>query len=146
MKIYYLVTITYNKELEDGYIKQTSDQFITDAVSYTDAEQIAYAYAEQNIHGEFTLSKVVKTNLSEILNNDDSDSFFKAKVVYSTVDGDKDKEVVINSYLLVNADSAKQAIERIEEHLKSMLVPYTIPSVALTKVLEIINGMDYAKS
>ena len=137
MKIWYTCKIKHNKELEDGMVKQVTDTFLLDAVSYTDAESRVYEICERDIRGEFTVTQITKTNIAEVINHEDSEKWFKSKVVYATVDGDSDKEVKINTYILVSAETAKQAYERIEEHLNSMLVPYDIPAISLTNMLEV---------
>jgi len=129
--------VKHNKEMEDGMLKQVTDVFLLDAVSYTDAESRLYEICERDISGEFTVTQITKTNIAEVIAHEDSEKWYKSKVVYMTVDGDSDKEVKINTYLLVSADNVKQAHERIEEHLNSMLVPYEIPSITLTNILEV---------
>jgi len=137
MKIWYTCKVKHNKEMEDGMLKQVTDVFLLDAVSYTDAESRLYEICERDISGEFTVTQITKTNIAEVIAHEDSEKWYKSKVVYMTVDGDSDKEVKINTYLLVSADNVKQAHERIEEHLNSMLVPYEIPSITLTNILEV---------
>lgn len=137
MKIWYSCKVKHNKELEDGMIKQVTDAFLLDAVSYTDAESRVYEICERDISGEFTVSQITKTNIAEVINHHDADLWFKSKVVYATVDGDSEKEVKINTYLLVSAENVKQAYDRIEEHLNSMLVPFDIPSITLTNFIDV---------
>jgi hypothetical protein len=127
MKIWYSCKVKHNKEMDDGMLKQVTDVFLLDAVSYTDAESRLYEICERDVTGEFTVTQITKTNIAEV----------KSKVVYMTVDGDSDKEVKINTYLLVSAEHVKEAYERLEEHLNSMLVPYEIPSITLTNILEV---------
>ena len=137
MKIWYSCKVKHNKELDDGMLKQVTDAYLMDAVSYTDAESRMYEICERDISGEFTVTQITKTNIAEVIHHEDSEKWFKSKVVYATVDGDSEKEVKINTYLLVSADHVKQAYERIEDHLNSMLVPYDIPSITLTNILEV---------
>jgi len=39
---------------------------------------------------------------------------------------------------LINADSINEALKELEEALSSMLVPYEVPSISLTDILEVI--------
>lgn len=139
MKIYYNAKIKHNKEMDDGMLKQVTEDYLFDAVSYTDAEAKAYEYAERNISGEFSVTKITHTNISEVINHEDGDLWLKAKVCYQAVDGDSDKPININTYLLVSAVNVKQAYERIEDHLSSMLVPFSVPTIAETKILEVVT-------
>ena len=137
MKVWYSCKVKSNKEGDDGILKQVTEAYLVDAVSYTDAESRIYEAMEVNIAGEFTVTNITKTNISEVVNYEDADYWYKSKVTYSTVDGDSEKEVKINSYYLVSAENVKQAYERIEATLNSMLVPFEIPSVALSNIVEI---------
>ncbi len=137
MKIWYSCKVKHNKEMDDGMLKQVTDAFLLDAVSYTDAESRLYEICERDIHGEFTVTQITKTNIAEVIMEEDAEKWYKSKVVYMTVDGDSEKEVKINSYLLVSAEHVKQAYEKLEQHLNSMLVPYEIPSITLTNFLEV---------
>lgn len=137
MKIWYSCKVKFTKETEDGFLKQVSENYLVDAVSYTDAETRIYGIMEDHVRGEFSVASIAKTNLSEVINYEDEENWYKCKVTYSTVDGDKAKEVKVTSYMLVSAADVKQAFERVEDNLSSMLVPFEIPSITLTNFVEV---------
>lgn len=141
MKTWYSCKVKHNKEGEDGILKQVTDTFLLDAVSYTDAEARMNEVVARDISGEFAVTNISKTNIAEVINYEDSDTWFKCKVTYSTVDGDNAKEVKINTYILVCALHVKQAFERIEKHFEGMLVPYDIPSITQTNFIEVYPYM-----
>ena len=137
MKIWYSCKVKFSRETEDGFLKQVTENYLVDAISYTEAETRIYGLMEQNVHGEFSVTNISKTNLSEVINYEDEEAWFKCKVTYSTVDGDKGKEVKVTTYFLVAAAHVKQAYERVEDNLSSMLVPFDIPSINLTNFVEV---------
>lgn len=137
MKTWYTCKIRHNKEGEDGFIKQVTEAFLVDAVSYTDAEARITEIAERDISGEFGITQISKTNIAEIIPDDEAFTGFKCKVVYATVDGDSEKEVRINTYMLIAALHVKQAFEKIEDHFKGMVVPYEIPSITQTNIIDV---------
>lgn len=137
MKIWYSCKVKFTKETEDGFLKQVSENYLVDAVSYTDAESRIYAIMEDYVRGEFSVASISKTNLSEVINYEDEENWYKCKVTYSTVDGDKAKEVKVTTYFLVSAGDVKQAFERVEDNLSSMLVPFEIPSITLTNFIDV---------
>lgn len=142
MKIWFTCKARYSKEDDEGILKQVTEAYLVDAVSYTDAESRIYAALEQNIAGEFEVKAISKSNISEVINYEDSDYWYKSKVSYSTVDGDSDKEVKINTYFLVGAEDVKQAFERVEDNLSSMLVPFEIPSIVKTPIVEVYPYLE----
>ncbi len=137
MKLWYSCKVKYGKQNDEGIMKQVSEPFLVDAWTYTEAESRIYEAMEQNVAGEFSIHSITKTNISEVINYEDADYWYKCKVSYSTVDGDAGKEVKINTYFLVSAENVKQAFERVEDNLSSMLVPFEIPSITLTNIVEV---------
>lgn len=142
MKIWFTCKAKYGKENDEGIMKQVTEAYLVDAVSYTDAESRIYAALEQNIAGEFAVTAITKSNISEVINYEDSDYWYKCKVTYSTVDGDSEKEVKINTYFLVGAEDVRQAFVRVEDNLSSMLVPFEIPSIAKTNIVEVYPYLE----
>ncbi|MBU2912442.1 MULTISPECIES: DUF4494 domain-containing protein [Reichenbachiella] len=137
MRIWYSCKVKYGKVDEEGVMKQTTEAFLVDALTYTEAESRIYEAMERDVSGEFSVNSITKTNIGELLHLEDADYWYKAKVSYSTVDGDSDKEVKVNTYFLVNAEDLKQAFERVSESLNTMLVPFEIPSIAKTNIVEV---------
>lgn len=137
MKTWYNCKVKHNKEADDGMLKQVTDSFLIDAVSYTDAETRMNDIGAQDFSGEWAVTQITKTNIVEVIPSEEAETWFKCKVSYSTLDGDSEKEKKINTYMLVAALHIKQAFEMIEEHFKGMLVPYDIPSITLTNIIEV---------
>lgn len=137
MKIWYSCKVKYGKVNDEGIMKPTTEVFLVDAMSYTEAESRIYEAMERDISGEFTVTNISKTNIGELVHLEEADYWYKAKVTYSTVDGDSGKEVKVNTYFLVNAEDLKEAFDRISDSLNSMLVPFEIPSIAKTNIVEV---------
>lgn len=142
MKIWYQCKAKYAKENDEGILKQTSELHLVDAVSYTDAESRIYGAMERTVSGEFQIMTISKTNISEVINFDNADYWYKCKVQYSTVDGDSEKEVKINTYILTSATDVKQAYEKVEKSLDNMLVPFEISSITKTNIVEVFPQQD----
>ncbi|MFY0599086.1 MAG: DUF4494 domain-containing protein [Cyclobacteriaceae bacterium] len=141
MKTWYSCKVKYSKEQENGMLKQVTEAYLVDALSYTEAESRIYEAMERDIRGEFAVTQITKTNISEIIKeeNESAEDWYKCKIVYSTVDGDSDKEVTITNYFLAAADNITDSIEKTKEFLNSMIVPYSIPSVSLTKIMDVFE-------
>lgn len=137
MKIWYSCKVKYEKTDDEGIRKMVTDNFLVDAYTYTEAESRIYEAMERDVSGEFTVNSISKTNIGELIHFEDEDDWYKCKVSYSTVDGDNGKEVKINSYFLVNAEDIRQAFDRVSENLNSMLVPFEIPSISKTNIIEV---------
>ena len=140
MPSWYLGKIKYQQEQENGALKTISEAYLVDAVSYTDAEARIYRIVADNTP-DFQVSSLTKMKLSDVFHFEDEggEKWFKCKTFYVSIDDSKGtaKEKKIISYMLVNADSPKQGIDRIEKSLATMLIPYEITDVNLTPILEV---------
>ena len=56
---------------------------------------------------------------------------------YEAVDADSEKARKVNQNFLVSASSVKQAFERIEESLSTLMVDFEIPSIIVSPIVEI---------
>lgn len=137
---WYLAKIKSQQETESGVLATVSETFLLDSVSYTDAEAMLYGHVASN-HPDFTIDSLNRIELSDVFEEEDGDIFFKAKMFYTSIDDTKGpaKEKKINSVMLINASDPKQALERIADKLKNMLVPYTITDINTTQILDIVR-------
>lgn len=134
-----LVRIKYLREQENGSLKTIKETYLIDCVSFTDAEARAYKVLSE-VLDEFQVEGISRIKLSDVFHFEESgEKWFKVKSFYVSIDDSKGsvKEKKIISYMLVNADSPKEAIERIEKSLATMLIPYEITDVILTPILEV---------
>tara|TARA_R110002020_G_scaffold28871_1_gene91525 strand:- start:1852 stop:2355 length:504 start_codon:yes stop_codon:yes gene_type:complete len=137
MKIWYVAKIKYQKQTDEGLLKLVTESYLVDAVSFTEAEARIIEVMAPEISGEILVDSIAKATYTEILNYEDSDKWFKGRVTYISVDGDGGKEKKVSTYFLVSANTTKEAYERIDDSLSSMLVPFEVPSVSLTNIIEV---------
>lgn len=137
MKTWYSCKIKHTKENDDGILKQVTEAYLVDAVSYTEAETRIYEIAQEITHGEFFVTQITKTNITELVKFTEDDDWYKCKVSYIAADDDSGKEKKINVYLLVCAKNVGEAYEHISRYLTGMLVPYEVPSIAKSNIMEV---------
>lgn len=136
MKTWFMCKVKYQKEEENGKVKNVTEPYLVDAMSFTEAEARIYEELGSIIRGEFIVSGISKSRIIDIFHYDDSDVWYKCKVTYS-VEEESGKEKKIKNYMLVTASDVKQAYERIFESLNNMLVPFTVPEILETPIVEI---------
>ncbi|MCA0231581.1 MAG: DUF4494 domain-containing protein [Bacteroidetes bacterium] len=137
-----LVKIKYQQEQENGGLKTITESYLIDCVSFTDAEARAHKVVSENRSlPDFTIFGISKMKLSDVFHFEEEggEKWFKCKTVYISIDDSRGavREKKYISFMLVNADSPKQAIERIEKSLATILIPYEITDVNLTPILEV---------
>jgi len=137
MRTWFQVKVKYTKENEEGLLKSISEQYLIDAVSFTEAEAILYDRLGSMIRGDFSVIAIAKSNIVDVFLYEDSDVWFKCKVSYLVADPDSGKEKKVNQYMIVTASDVPQAHERIQESLSNMLVSFRVPDVVVSPIVEI---------
>lgn len=137
MRTWFSVKVKYAKETEEGLLKAITEQYLVDAISFTEAEAIIYDRLGSQIRGDFQVTHIAKSNIVDLFHYEDADVWFKAKIQYIVADGDSGKEKKVTQYMLVTANGVPQAHERINESLSNMLVSFQVPDVVETKIIEV---------
>lgn len=121
-----------------GKEKKVSEPYLVDAVSFTEAEARIHKELEQMISGDFNVTNISKSNVMELYPNENGDRWFKAKVCFIDVDENSGKEKKANQYMLTQANNVKQAYEFLEECLGDMIVPYEIPAISESPIMDVL--------
>jgi hypothetical protein len=137
MNTWYTVKVKYTKEFTDGTLKRTTEPYLINAMSFTEAEARVYKEVAEYVRGEFLVTAMAKTDFADIFNYDDAEAWYKAKVSYVTEDADTGKEKKFTNNYLVSAHNVKEAYERIEESLKGLMVSYETPVISKTQIVDI---------
>lgn len=128
--------VKFLRQMDNGLIKSITEQYLVDSMSFTEAEGRVMTEAGEGMR-EVTVVSIKRSSIKETVLYGDSDLFFKVKVAYELMDEETEKAKKVNTYLLVNANDAKEAYERTQEHLKEMLVPLSIVSIAESPIIEV---------
>ena len=133
--------IKYQKEEDNGKLKNVTEAYLVDAVSYTEAEARIHEELGSIIRGEFSITNITKSNINDVFGYDDTDLWHKVKVIYY-VEDDNGNEKKVTNHMLVTANTVKEAYDRIEESMKSILVTFKITEIAESPIVEIFPYFD----
>ena len=139
--IWYNVKTRYIGTTEAGIAKVITEEYLTAALSFTEAEkktcETALSYGNRE---EFDIIAMSRTKFSEIVYGDkEADKWFKCKINTTTLDERSGREKKISIFFCVNADNALEAHHRLDEHLKKTTMDYTVEQVDETKIIEVIK-------
>lgn len=143
MNTWFSCKINYLKQAENGTIFKKSEQYMLNALSFTEAEARLQGILEEYIP-EYNLATCAKSNINDIVIDESKDHFFKLKISYVSVDADSGKEKKISENYLVQADSIKDAIEKTEQRMEGSIVEWEIASAAKTTVVDVFPYVDEA--
>lgn len=136
MASWYLSKARYQKEDEAGKLQTIDECYLIDAVSFTEAEARAYKCIVTGA-SDFSVTAITRMRLADLFSYEDGEQWFKAKVIYFSVDERSGKEKKIVNHMLVNADGIQQAMDRINESMSNFLIPYEITDLVLTPILDV---------
>lgn len=136
MQTWFNCKVKYLRIDEQGKEKNVSEPYLVDAVSFSEAETRIYKILEPYIKGDLEIKTLSKANIADVFDFDDDGVWYKTKITYLDVDPDTEKKKKMTQYVLVRASNVKQAYERTEENL-TLLVPYDIPSVQETSIVDV---------
>ena len=137
MQTWFECKVKYVKIDDDGRERKVSEVYLVDAVTFTDAETRIIKQLQTMVRGEFIVDNIKKSNIVEIFPHEDGEWWYKAKIAIVTIDENAGKEKKINNYFLVAADDIKQALQRLEDGLSYILVPYQTTSLAVCNIVDV---------
>ena len=137
MQTWFECKVKYVKIDDDGRERKVSEVYLVDAVTLTDAETRIIQQVQTMVRGEFVVDNIKKSNIIEIFPHEVGEWWYKAKIGIVTIDEKAGKEKKINNYFLVAADDIKEALQRLEEGLSYVLVPYQTTSIAVCNIIDV---------
>ena len=136
MRTYFLARVKYTKENDQGLLKPVTELYVVDAVSHGEAEAIIYDKVGDMVRGDFQLKRLTPYDIADVFEYEDADIWHTAKISYH-IQEESGKEKRIIQTMLVTAKDCKEAYDRIQESLKSMLISFRVTDVKETKILEV---------
>lgn len=133
--------VTYDSAFtaeEDPKNARKKETYLVDALSFTEAEARIIKEITPFVVGEMEVTAVKKAKITELVDNDDpsADKWYRAKVMYITLDNDVEKKVATT--YMVKADSFPGALKHLTEvGMKGMMGDWEIAQMAETQIMEV---------
>ena len=136
---FYEVKIQYQKMQEDGKEKKVTEQYVVEAISFTEAEtriaeeMLPYTDGDLDVVSE----KIAPYNEIFISDNSTDDKWFVSKVAFITIDEKTAKEKKQTFRYLVQARTSELAMDYTKEMFSHGMSDYSIDSVQDTPTLDV---------
>ena len=138
MQTWFECKVKYLKVSESGSEQTVTENFLLDAVSYTDAETRIIRQMQQMVKGgEFSIVDIKKSRIAEVFPFESGEWWFKATINLVTVDEDAGREKKIRSYYLIMADDINEALSRLDESLSYIVIPYVTTALSLSTIADV---------
>lgn len=133
--------IRFEKTMEDGLQKKVTEAYVVDALSFSEAEERIIEEMSSYISGEFNVTDIKKAPYGEIFFSDQelADRWYKAKLMFITIDEKTEKEKKSSVNYLIQAGSFNGAVKGIEEVMGGTMIDYTIASVIETQLMDVFE-------
>ncbi len=129
--------VKYDKMMENGLLKKVNEPYLVDALSFTEAEARIIKEMTPFISGDFSVSAVKRANISELFNDETGDKWYKCKVNFITLDEKSGVEKKTSTYILVQAEDFKKALENLLQCMKGTMADYEIASITETPLMDV---------
>ena len=132
--------VKYDKTFKEGEEPQQSkpETYLVDALSFTEAEARIIEEVTPYAIGNLEVQAVKKTRITEMVENENpmADKWFRAKVMYITLDNDKEKRSAV-TYMVQGKDFEDAFHQLVNVGLKGIIGEYDIASITETPIMDV---------
>ena len=140
--IWFECKVRYEKTMEDGTIKKVTEVYVVDALSFSEAEKRITEEMSSYVSGELEICNLKIAPYKEIFfadNDKFADAWYKAKLVFITIDEKTDKEKKTSVNYLVNAGNFNSALKNINEIMEGTMIDYQTCNLSETKIEDVVE-------
>lgn len=133
--------IQFDKTQEDGTQKKVTEQYVVEAISFTEAEAKIIAETKDYVPGDYSVKNITPANYHEIFfaENNKDDKWYKAKLQFITIDEKTEKEKRQNVRYLVQGSSTECAQKNIKETMNGTVIDYVVVSIVETNIIDVFE-------
>ena len=144
---WFICKIRYEKVMEDGVQKKVTENYVVDALSFSEAESRIMEEMSAYISVGFEVADIKKAPWKEIFfsDADGDDKWYKAKLQFITIDERTAVEKRSTVIYLVQASSLKKAVGHIDEVMGSTMIDYVQCNVDETPIMDVFEYKANAK-
>ena len=132
--------VRYDKVQDNGSVKKVNEPYLVDAFSFTEAEARIIEEQTPFISGDFSVSAVKRTKISEIFYDEGGDRWYMVKVAFITIDEKSGVEKKTNTFILVQATDFRNAVENFTKGMADTMADYDIVSIAETPLMDVYRA------
>ena len=133
---YYQSTVRYDKMLEHGSVKRVSEKYLCDALSIIEAVEVATKNLQPFISGEFEIIKVERTQIAEVMGDNECGKFFFARVNFIQIDERTAMEKKSRSLWLIGAEDYDKAKVTLTEGIGKCMADIEIAGLVESQILD----------
>lgn len=133
-------SVRFDKTMENGAIKRVTEPYLVDALSFTEAEARIIEEVTPFISGEFTVSAVKKSKVSEIFWDESGDRWYQVKAAFITINEKTGAEKRSKTVFLVQAIDFKGAYDNFMQGMKGTMADFEIIGITETAIMDVFKA------
>lgn len=138
---WYEIGLRYKKVMEDGTKKFTTEHYVVEALSFSQAESRIVEEMMHYISDTYEIKTIKKAAYKEVFFSDvdKDDKWYKAKLQFITIDEKTKKEKFSNFIYLVQSSSLDKACISIDKFMGETMTAYSSMSLLKTKLMDVFE-------
>lgn len=133
-------SVRFDKTMENGAIKKVTEPYLVDALSFTEAEARIIEEVTPYISGEFTVSAVNKSKVSEIFWDASGDRWYQVKAAFITINEKTGAEKRSKTVFMVQASDFKNAYDNFMQGMKDTMADFEIIGITETPIMDVFKA------
>lgn len=133
-------SVRFDKTMENGAIKRVTEPYLVDALSFTEAEARIIEEVTPYISGEFTVSAVNKSKVSEIFWDASGDRWYQVKAAFITINEKTGAEKRSKTVFMVQASDFKSAYDNFMQGMKGTMADFEIIGITETAIMDVFKA------
>ena len=120
-------------------MKKVTESYLVDALNFTEAEERVIKEVTPFVSvGELEVVNIRPMRLAELLLDEESDKYYRAKVDLTTIDS-AGQERKVGTAMVVQADSLLEGTKSLLAHLDSGVSAYELVSIGELDILDVFQ-------
>jgi hypothetical protein len=137
MNKWYLCKVAYERQADEMGMKKVTESYLVDALSFTEAEERVIKEVTPFVSvGELEVVNIRPMRLAELLLDEESGKYYRAKVDLTTIDS-AGQESKVGTAMVVQADSLLEGTKSLLAHLDSGVSAYELVSIGELDILDV---------
>ena len=132
--------VRYNKTADNGMTKKVTELYLVDACSFAEAEARIIGELSYANSSDIDVVSIKRTKYSEIVEGlSSADKWFKAKLVFVTLDEKSGKEKKQAVHFIVHASGINDANFNVVAHMLGSVMDYEVATLDETKIIDLFR-------
>lgn len=135
--------VRYEKTMENGQQKKTTETYIVSALSFTEAEARIVEEIKPFISGDFSVTNIRRANYKDVFfsMNANADKWFACKLEFVTIDERTGVEKKTKTNVLVQAADLRDAMAKLTDSMKHTMADYNAVCIKETAIMDVYFHM-----